>query len=1290
MLDIKYPPDLPITARRDEIVAALRAHPVVIVAGETGSGKTTQLPKMCLEAMGYDPADRRRAQRIGCTQPRRVAALSVSRRVAEELGVTWGREVGCKIRFGDDTSRDTRIKFMTDGILLAEVQSDPLLRAYSMLIIDEAHERSLNIDFLLGYLQELLRRRPHDLKVLITSATIDTAAFSEAFGGAPVIEVSGRLFPVEIRYATPETFLSAPARGQAAEDDGEELSFIEAAVKAAENALIESDTGDILVFLPTERDIHECRELLERSLGKGTDIIGLFGRMPAAEQTRIFSPGPRRRVIVSTNIAETSLTIPRIRYVIDAGLSRISRYNPRTRTKRLPVEPVSQSSANQRAGRAGRIQDGICIRLYDQEDFDKRPRFTQPEIQRANLAEVILRMKAFRLGEIETFPFLNPPLPAAIKAGYGLLHELGGLDEAHEMTPLGHELARLPLDPTLGRMLLQARHEGAVEEVLVIAAGLSVPDPREFPEDAKEAANNAHKAFVEPESDFLTLLKMWRALPDASSRNALRRFAKANYLSQSRLREWRDVHRQLADTMNDRRNPPPSEPRPVSAAAGFDAIHRSILTGLLGQVAQRTERNAYLASGNRQVTLFPGSGLYQRREKIHKGARPQPKPEEGREASVAAPGSQPAWIVAGEIVQTSQLFARTAGRIDPQWVVDLGAHLCKFSYSDPHWNVKSARVLAWERVLIYGLEVVKRRIDYGKIDPVLATELFIRGALIAGEASVEQHFYKHNRKLRERIEATAGRMRNRRVEDLDEALYRFYAARIKEVSSIHDLNRVVRERITKEPEFLCATEADLVGEDEDATNYDRSLFPEQVALGNTALPLTYAYAPGEERDGVTVRVPLPVAGQLTTGQLQWMIPGLREEQIGVLLRALPKGIRRPLMPLDVKIRETAREFQPGRGSFLGELAGFLTRRYGVDVAAGDWPPESLPAYLLPRVEVVDRDNKTVAAGRDLETIKTGLAGHDVRSDAWDRTVKKWEHRGLTAWNFGDLPESVLVEEVGGAPLLAHPGLAAVDAGKVDVRLFRAREEAETHSRAGVLRLAEHALARDLAWVHKEIGSLLSKDGGGRKAPLDFRAALDTLRVGAKSAVASSSLRKGSDAGTSATEALQEAVYRHVTQAALMLNPVLPLAEKRFQALVAAARRDLPLLARRTGEAVAKVITQRAKILASSKAYVGMKEDVQRLVPPDFPARTPPEQLAHVPRYLRAVEMRAERAALQPAKDTEKARALLPFAGWEARVPEAGREAFRWLLEEFRVSIFAQELGTAQPVSAQRLKTLAGW
>ena len=1238
---------MPITARRDDILAAVRAHQVVIVAGETGSGKTTQLPKICLEA-GLDLRGK-----IGCTQPRRVAALSISRRVAEELGVTWGREIGCKMRFNDDTRRDTRIKFMTDGILLAEIQSDPALRAYSALILDEAHERSLNIDFLLGHLQGLLRRRP-DLKLIITSATIDTEAFSLAFGGAPIIEVSGRLWPVEIRYAPLDS----------ASDD-EETGFIEATIRAVEDALIESDDGDVLVFMPTERDIRDTRELLENSLGSGVEVLGLFGRMPAAEQQRIFAPGPRRRVVVATNIAETSLTLPRIRYVIDTGLSRMSRYNPRTRTKRLPVEDISQSSANQRAGRAGRLRDGVCIRLYSEDDFEKRPRFTQPEIQRANLAEVILRMKAFRLGEIETFPFLNPPPSPAIRAGYQLLHELGALDDEHRLTPLGRDLARLPLDPTLGRMLLQARIENALPEILVIAAGLSVPDPRERPDEAREAAAAAHRVFEDPDSDFLTLLKIWRASPASetkASSNALRRFCKTNFLSQSRMREWRDIYRQLSEAMSEDR-----APRNEALPASYEAIHRCVLSGQLGHVAQREERNLYKASGNRQVLLFPGSALYERREKPRK-AQAASKP--------AAPEKikQPAWIVAGEIVQTSQLFARMLARVDPQWVIELGPHLCKHRYTEPHWSAKAGRVLVCERTLIYGLELRKQQTDYGRINPEEATELFIRGALVAAELQIPQRFFVENQKLLDRIETGLTRVRSRRVHDLDEALYRFYADRIQGVSSVHDLNKLIRTRIASEPEFLHATEADLLGAD--GHEYDRTQFPDTVLLGNTALPVTYAYTPGDEQDGATLRVPLPVAQQLTASQLQWLVPGLREEQMGVLLRSLPKTVRRPLMPLDPKVRELAHDFKPGDEDFLETLAALITRKYGVQVAAKDWPTEHLPPHLRPRVEIIDHQHKTVASGRDLEAIQAHVQTRSGHSKAWDLLAKKWERPAISSWSFGDLPDSIFVEDVAGSPLLAYPGLELQD-GEVNLRLFKKMTDAEAASKNGVRRLAELVLARDLAWLGKELRALTEIKPAPGKKPVHFRDALEKLNSSAPA----------KNVGES--EVLQQAAYQHIIGHAFELDPVFPLTEARFKTMTESARRELPMLTRRVCDFVKQGFALRQKILDSPNRYAGLEEDLQRLLPPDFLAHCSHLRLPHLQRYLKAIQTRAERAVLNPARDAEKQKQLAPFAGWKQKVPAQQREAFRWMLEEFRVSIFAQELGTSEPVSAQRLKTLGG-
>lgn len=1234
MFSFRYPEDLPVSARREDILALLRAHQVVIVAGETGSGKTTQLPKMCLEAR---PEVR---GQIGCTQPRRVAALSVSRRVAEELGVVWGREVGCKIRFKDDTARDTRIKFMTDGILLAEIPSDPLLRRYSTIILDEAHERSLNIDFLLGYLQQLLPRRP-DLKVVITSATIDTEVFSRAFGGAPIIEVSGRLHPVEIRHCPPSG------------DDGE-ADLLSGAATVVEDLLIETDDGDVLVFMPTERDIRETRDLLEERLGAGFEIVGLFGRMPAAEQQRIFAPGRKRRVIVATNIAETSLTIPRIRAVVDTGLARISRYNPRTRTRRLPVEPVAQSSANQRAGRAGRLGPGVCVRLYAEDDFAERPRFGTPEIQRTNLAEVILRIKAFRLGDIETFPFLNPPGSQAIRAGYVLLHELGALDEHNALTAVGAELARLPVDPTLGRMLLQARTENVLPEMLVIAAGLSVPDPRERPEEAREAAAAAHRAFAVESSDFLSLLAIWQAAGSAEGSNALRRFCKKNFLSNTRMREWRDIHRQLTEAVAGRAALAPTQ---AAGPAIADGVHRSILTGLLGQLAQWQERNSYRTSGNRLLTVFPGSGLYARKD------RPRPARQGGQPATEEK-NRQPLWVAIGEIVQTSQLFARTLAGINPEWAVELGAHLCQRRYTEPHWSAKAGRVLVTERILLHGLEISRRKVDHGRINAVEATEIFIRGALLEEQTPVGLRFFAANWALRHKIETALTRRRAPQTRDLDQAFYDFYAKRLEGVSSLHDLSRLVKAR---EADFLLAREEDLV--DERELEFDRAAFPDDVALGNTVLSLAYAYTPGEERDGVTVRVPLPAAGSLSEAQVVWLVPGLREEQIGHLLRALPKALRRSLHPLEPKAREVVEHFQPGSGEFLAGLAAFLTRRFGVKVRASDWSGRPLPDHLRPRVEVIDQKNQTVAAGRDFQAVRAAAETADVPSDAWDRAAREWERVGRGGWDFGDLPESVPVEEIAGATVVAHPGLK-IEGEAVSLRLFRKSADRAASSAAAVVRLTEVALAKDLSWLEKELADFSRP--AKSVAPKGLSHALDAWNV-----------RASPGAAWGATA--RQAASRHIRLACLPLVPLLPLTEERFRRHVETVHKDLPSLVRKVKDLFDRIRALREAILSSGKSYPGLETDLGRLAPEDFLAETPPDRLTHLPRYLRAVQVRAERAVMNPAKDAEKARLVAPFLS--VRPPEKNREEFRWMLEEYRVSIFAQELGTASPVSARRLEAL---
>ena len=1237
--NIRYPEDLPISQQRARILDAMRSHQVVIVAGETGSGKTTQLPKMCLEA-GFGANGR-----IGCTQPRRVAAMSISQRVAEELNVQWGRAVGCKMRFNDDTGSDTVLKFMTDGILLAEIQSDPMLRAYSALIIDEAHERSLNIDFLLGYFQGLLKKRP-ELKLIITSATIDTQAFSEAFGGAPIIEVSGRLYPVEIRYAPSEYF------------DGEDGDFIEAAALAVEEALLESADGDILVFFPTERDIREARDVIEGRLGRDVEIVTLFGRMASAEQQRVFNPGRLRRVILATNIAETSLTLPRIKFVVDTGLARISRYAARTRTKRLPVERVAQSSANQRAGRAGRLSDGVCIRLYSELDFSQRPAFTMPEIQRANLAEVILRMKAFKLGEIENFPFLNPPLPASIRAGYALLHELGALDDTEMLTAQGRELARLPLDPTLGRMLLEARHEKKLAEMLVIAAGLSVPDPRERPEEAREQAANAHRAFVVPGSDFLALLRIWEAAHEAKvwkSSNALRKFCKQNFLSFTRMREWRDIHAQLTDAMSYKG----PEAFTLPDEMGAHAVHRCILAASLSQIGLRHERNIYKGAGNREIVIFPGSCLAEKRDK--KGQAP-------------AKTKQPQWIVAGEIVHTSQLFARTVAGIDPNWVVTLGAHLLERRYGDPEWEAKSGRVLVTERLLLHGLELRRSRVDYGKINASEATALFIRNALLEDLSPVTQPFMIANLRLCRKLEAMLARAGKRRHE-IAERLFDFYASQLDGVSSVHDLNRVCKEQGQHDPHFLRASDTDLLPHDDlsEASKH----FPDEVKLGNSVLPVQYSYNPGHSHDGVTVQVPLDVAQHLTTGQVQWLVPGLRRELAGVLLRSLPKAQRRQLLPMEAKMDDIAANFSPGTQDFLTALAAYITKHFDVAVQASDWPEDCMPEYLQTRVEVVDHKQQTIASSRSVAAIRAEVKKHEVRTSAWSTMLAKWAQPDLRTWSFGDLPEKVFVETLGGVDVYGYPGLS-FQKGTVSLQLFKSAREADATAPAAVRQLAEWALGKEVAWLDRELRVLSVPAAKPSGSAGNFHDALGQLGSQLQST-------KGHPVFT--TDVLRESALEHILRACLQLEPLRPLTAERFQKLVDGAKASFTPMARKVEELTKQCFAMRTQIMAATKRYANWETDLQRLLPPDFLAKTPPAQLPHLPRYLKAMLIRGERAHLNPAKDADKYQAIAQYANWRTEAKPEHHETLRWMFEEYRVSIFAPELGTAQTVSPKRIDAI---
>jgi ATP-dependent helicase HrpA len=1310
---IDFPPELPISSRAGEIVDLIASSQVVILAGETGSGKTTQIPKMCLAA------GRGRSGAIACTQPRRVAALSVSKRVAEELSVEWGGPVGCKIRFDDRTSRNTVIKFMTDGMLLAEVQSDPMLRAYDTVILDEAHERSLNIDFLLGHLRNLRFQRP-ELKIIVTSATIDTEAFSRAFDNAPIIQVSGRTYPVEVIYAPLDEFGSDAAEGDERSSKSEALHYIDGTVEAVQRIVRECDSGDILVFLPAERDIRETTELLEGRRLPNTEIVPLFGRLSNSEQQRVFATSQRRKLILATNIAETSLTIPGIRYVVDTGLARISRYSPQARTRRLPIEAVAQSSADQRKGRAGRVADGVCIRLYSEADFNERPRFTQPEIQRANLADVILRMKAFGLGDIERFPFINMPAAKSIRAGYALLEEIGALDSnanesARQLTQLGRELARLPVDPTVGRMILQARAEKAVREVLIIASGLSIQDPRERPMEAREKADAAHRRFNHPDSDFLALLNIWDAYHDQFDRLSqakLRRFCKDHFLSYTRMREWRDVHSQLLDVMEQRKDfqftsvfdgvpaDKITDDKTAFATPAYRAIHRSILAGLLGNIATRDDENGgYKATHDRRVTLFPGSVLAVRDEKKHQPKRdadPRGKKE----------NKSPRWIMSAEIMETSRLYSRTSARLDPLWALDLGEHVVKVAHSEPFWNQDAGRVMVKQRTRLYGLELESRAVSYGKINPAHATEIFIREGLVNDVITWPLDFIAHNRRVREEIESLLTRTRDSGYLNLDEGIYRFYAARLLPegrdgplgrpgstntgaagpavppylgISSVAELVALVRERKGAEPQFLELQPDDL--RDPAELQADTEAYPEALPLQQTALPLAYTYKPGQVDDGVTLDVPVRVAAELTPAALDWAVPGHLAAKVEHYLRALPKELRRDFVPLGDAARQLAKAAaQHSRltaqrqtlPEVLAQLVGErLKLKLDASVFAEDRP---LPDHLRVRVRVVDDEGREICASRELSEIAAGVSAHQREAsatvsredpDAWRRARAKHETHEQTEWKFGDIPAQVHVCDQAGVAVHAYPGLKNGPGGGVSLRLFKTPEEAAASSAPALERMLEWQLTHQLAGLHKDLRQI--RELGALPATLGT---VDTLREHAYVCLTRwllASERIG--VATSASESKSD-------KAPLAGARGYVLTASAFSAAVMKAKNDLQGLVPKLIDLLREILTLRQALLVHPNPYRGQGPDLTALVPNDFLKVTPYERLAHFPRYLKAMKMRADRWKQAQVKDTERAKQLALFAG----VPE-----LRWQVEELRVSLFAQELGTAEPVSVQKLE-----
>ena len=1218
---LAYPDDLPVSQHRDAIRRAIIDHPVIIVSGETGSGKTTQLPKICLEA------GRGVAGAIGHTQPRRIAARAVAARIAEELKVPLGELVGYKLRFQDRSRPEGLIKLMTDGILLAETQGDRFLHAYDTLIVDEAHERSLNIDFLLGYLKWLLPRRP-DLKLVITSATIDTDRFSKHFGDAPVISVSGRSYPVEVRYR--EVHLD--------EEDDETASAEQDAILGAVDELWRDQNGDILVFLSGEREIRETAESLRKHHPHGCEVLPLYSRLAQEEQQRVFRPSGKRRVVLATNVAETSLTVPGIRAVIDTGVARISRYSHRSRLQRLPIEKISQASANQRAGRCGRVGPGIAIRLYSEADYQARPAFTEPEIQRTNLAAVILQMHALKLGDIEAFPFVEPPDGRYVRDGLRTLRELGALNEQHQLTETGRSLSRLPLDPRLGRMLLAGAKERCLEEIAIIASALSVPDPRDRPADKQTQADQKHALLRDEQSDFLSLLKLWRAYVEqraALSRARLRGWCKENFLSYLRLSEWHDVHGQvmevvkgeLALTMN-------------TQPAQYDAVHRALLSGLLSQVATRREQGEYLGGNGLKLNIHPGSGQFKAR---------------------------PAWIVSAEQVQTTKVYARTVARIDPAWVEQVGDHLVHRQHYEPHWERRAARASIHERVTLFGLTLSSgRRIPYERIDPVAARELFIRHALVRMEYDSRAPFLTHNLKLLQDTEYL--QQKGRRVDLLgDETqLYAFFDARVPEgISTGAAFERWRREAEAKDPKLLWLTERDIAGSE---AQLEAERFPDHLNAGPLVVQLRYRFEPGHEDDGVSALVPLPVLNQLPEEPFEWLVPAFIEERVTAMVRSLPKALRVHFVPVPDAVAQVLPLLDSSRGSLQVQLAAALSRVGGVPVPRDAFRDAQLPPHLRMNFLLLDDADRVIARSRSLSQLRAQHAGASQQEYAKQSQLTT----GARDWVFGDIPGQQTVNQ-NGRERLGYPAL--VDEGdSVGLRVFATLLEARASHERGCARLIRLAMAREFKSLRRDLAVNVQGE-------LVYR-----------SLAAHPWLNPDLVAGRDLRDDLLDRVI-----ATVFLEGREPLrSAAEFEARVAAHRSGIGLPAQEISRSVQSALERLGRIVAAlPKANAATAADIRSqlswLVPAGFLLVTPWERLREFPRYLQAIEQRLEKHGQNPQRDAQLTAEIAPLevryrdrVKAERGLVAPGNDEFRWLLEELRVSLFAQQLKTRVPVSARRL------
>jgi ATP-dependent helicase HrpA len=1248
--EIRYNEDLPITAKKDEIIRAIAEHAVIIVSGETGSGKTTQIPKFCLAAgRGIDGF-------IGHTQPRRIATTSVAYRIAEELGQELGRAVGYKIRFQDRTPKNAYLKLMTDGILLAETQHDRYLGAYDTIIVDEAHERSLNIDFILGIMKTLLKQRD-DLKLIITSATIDTQKFSQAFDHAPVIEVSGRMYPVEVRYLPVEE--AAAANGDS--------THVELAARVVAEIHSKGSRGDILVFMPTEQDIRDTCELITAGDLEGACVLPLFARLTAAEQSRVFRPMVDRKIIVATNVAETSLTIPGIKYVIDSGLARISRYLPRSRTTSLPVLPVSRSSADQRKGRCGRVENGVCIRLYSESDYESRPMFTAPEIVRANLAEVILRMIALRLGAISDFAFIDRPDAKSIKDGFDLLFELGAITAARsagtggrepiKLTATGALMAGIPLDPRLSRMLIEAGDRGCVDEIAVIAAALSIQDPRERPAEKAQEADRMQAGFNDPNSDFVTLLNIWnryyRAQQKAKSANAMKRFCREHYLSYRRMREWRDIYLQIAGLLAEQglgKTRAGFEPRETNLSldpvgSRYRDIHQSVLSGFLSNIAEKKEKNMFRAAYGKEVMIFPGSGLFDK-----------------------AAG----WIVAAEIVETSRVFARMVANIDSAWLEALGKNLCRRTYLNPHWEKNRGEVVASEQLSLFGLVIVpERKVSYGRINPREAADIFIQRALIDGDVKKPFGFMNHNRRLIDEIKSIEDRIRRRDLLIGGQDIFAFYKQKLNQIFDTRSLSGYLKQK--GGDQFLRMKKEDLLRYRPDAVELSR--YPERIKLGSHTLNCSYRFDPGKEVDGITVKVPAGIAPLVPAPATDWLVPGLYREKIAALIKGLPKAYRRKLVPVKESVDIIAREMPKAQGSLLAALSDFIYKRFGLDIPAAAWSQQVLPDYLRMRIAITAPDGRELRAGRDA-TILSRPVEAEVRRKGLEAACRQWEKTGITRWDFGDLPDFVSANGTESGVWVAYPALKKAAGDKsVNLRLFLRCDDALAVHMQGVAALYRLHFARDLKFLKRQLvlpaqaAPVAAYFGGAANfAEKMFERAVGHLFA--------KNIRSQKDFFAHA-----EAVAPKIIGAGReILDQVLP---------VLAAYHE-------TRSLISKIQQTSSDNPFAAEFFNDVLADLTRLVPESFIDLYDPDRLDHLARYITAVGIRARRALIDFEKDQAKAKEVDPFRDSLNRLLGAlsvassaekrtAVEEFYWMLEEYKVSIFAQELKTAFPVSKKRLQ-----